>query len=165
MRKNKITSGEIIEDPAQHLAKWHIKVDFLEDQISKLESLNDFPIFSISVLLLKYQLIEFKLRQLITVLDLKVHSNARNDELNIRIRMPKKISELKITMGGLKNIIFSFEGKTISELQKNLGILVDNRNQLVHSLFEPGDLPNLSKEIELANDVLKDIKTLEKLSK
>lgn len=148
---------------------WRVKNDFLKKQIGTLEKTKNFPIFCISCFLLKSQLIEFELKQLITSLDLHLSSFNTSPVLETVIKTPKHLDDRKMTLGKLKDEIDKYDGKILDELKKNLSGLVKLRNSFVHELFNPGNINELivssEKGLEVANNVIKSIETVDELLK
>lgn len=151
------------------IVDWHTKNEFLKDQISKLENLKGFPILSVTTFLLKTQLIEFELKQLITSLDLHLYFSNTSQLLKRKTKTPKDMNENRVTLGGLKYEIYQYQGKFLENLQGQLSKLVGLRNSLVHKLFNPGSISELIAEsgngLKIANEVLKEIESVEKFLK
>lgn len=97
MKNSKSNKSE--DDPRKRLIEWLVKIRFLKDQIEKLEQLKDLVIIPIAVFLLKSQIIEFELKQIIFSLDLHLYSQNRSKLMNRRVRTPKDLEGL--TLGGL----------------------------------------------------------------
>lgn len=151
------------------LVDWRCKMKFLEKQIKVLEKLDKFPIMPISAFILKSQLIEFRLKQLLTSLDLylalfdKIHHKVRK----IRNITPKKINEMKWTFGRLIVEIKKHKISFLEELVNGLEKLKKIRNKFVHEIFDTGSLDQLINEAEnglkLTSDVISEIDSVEKI--
>ncbi len=168
-------------DSRKKVVIWFAKITFLKDQIGKLEQLKDFAIVSISVFLLKCQIIEFELKQTIFSLDFHLYSQNRSTLINRQIRTPKDLEDL--TLGQLVREFRQFitssdtpvaigkkvnlDGKNIlNQLKRNLNLLVKKRNEFTHKLFSSGkDYSMLTKEaqegIKIANKILALLENLE----
>lgn len=130
-------------DSFKSIVDWNVKNRFLEKQISALSKLKQFPAISIVVFLLKTQLIEFELKQLITSLDLHLSFSNRLGDIKVKPRTPKDLDENKVTLGDLNKIIQRYEGKFLKNLQDNLNTLVKLRNDFVHKLFNLGTIKKM----------------------
>ena len=143
--RNKKKRWEVVKQ----LAEWHAKNKFLKDQISKLEKFKDFPIFSIAVFILKTELIEYELKQLISLLDAYLWTLEINFTpviLTRKLRMPNDLDDL--TFGKLAKELNQYHGEFLKDLQTTLPQLVSLRNKFIHGLFKPEDLKSLMVEIE-----------------
>ena len=124
----------------------------------------DFPIFSISCFLLKTQLVEFELKQLISSLDQHLYFSIFSQILKIKTRTPKDLDEKILTLGKLKDEINKYEGSFLNKLKKDLSSLVKLRNNFVHSLFNLGSINAMISEAEkglnVANEVIKSIESV-----
>lgn len=167
----------------KRLVDWLVKIKFLKDQIAKLEQLENFVIISVTVFLLKSQLIEFELKQLIFSLDLHLYSQNRSSLVSRRVRTPRDLDKDKLTLGQLVGKLNEFitpfeplidvrkvvnQGKNVflNELKQNLELLLKKRNEFSHKLFSIGqDVSKLTDEaqegIQIANKTLKLIEDLE----
>lgn len=162
-----LSSEEILKNTNfRQIVDWRVKNDFLKNQISALEKLKDYPIFSISVFLLKTQLIEFELKQLITSLDLHLSFSNSSRAITRRARTPQYLDEKKVTLGVLKREISQFKGDPLKDLNISLANLVGLRIKFVHHLFNPGSINELitdtEKGLKISNQVLTDIESLNK---
>lgn len=159
---NKSTFGENLKE----IVEWQAKNDFLKDQISVLEKTKNFPIFSVSGFLLKTQLIEFELKQLISSLDLHMGFSNSSPILKMKTRTPKYLDDKRLTLGKLIEEMERFKGDFLDELKKNLSILVSIRNKFVHGLFNLGTLDemitNAKEGLVAANEVIKSIEEVNK---
>lgn len=151
----------------QRVVDWRVKNRFLKDQISNLEKLGSFPIIGISMFLLKTQLVEFELKQLITAIDL--HAHFRGISKHIKTRTPKDLDDQKMTLGVLKNEIYRYRFKFLNKLKSDLSELVKIRNEFVHGLFNPGSLgdviKNSKKGLQVVNKVAREIENVENFLK
>ena len=140
---------------AAKIVDWQMKNQFLIGEVSKLEKGKKFPIFIIMAFLLKSQLIEFELKQLITGLDLHF--------LKTTIRKPNQLDEKRFTLGRLRNEINKYEGSFLDDLKRYLSSLVTLRNEFVHELFNPGSINELVTKaksgLKIANKVIESIET------
>lgn len=179
MKKSKINKGEY--DPRKRLVAWLVKIRFLKGQIEKLEQLKDLVIVSIAVFLLKCQVIEFELKQVIFSLDLHLYSQNRSKLINRQVRTPRDLEDL--TLGQLVREFRQFitshdvpvaidknrnpDGDNIlNQLKQNLVLLVKKRNEFTHKLFSlEKDVLILTNEaqrgIKIANKTLALLESLE----
>lgn len=179
MQNSKINKEEY--DPRKVLVRWLVKIRFLKNQIEKLEQLKDLVIISISVFLLKCQIIEFELKQTIFSLDFHLHSQSRSKLINRKVRTPRDLENL--TLGQLVKEFTQFitfsdtpiaTGKNmnpnsksiLNQLKQNLNLLVKKRNEFTHKLFSLGkNTLMLTKEaqegIKIANKTLVLLESLE----
>jgi len=160
---------DVARKAAEFIVAWQTKMDFLKNQISALGKLSDFPIVAISVFLLKAQLVEFELKQLITEIDL--HLGFSNSSQIIRRKRLKPVEMDDWSLGRIRKHLLTYDSKMLSALQQELKKLVDLRNIFTHKLFSSSkDVNSLTKDSEktipLADKVLDEIervkKTLEK---
>lgn len=157
-----------MEDAKKKLVNWVFKIRFLKGQIDKLEKLKDAPIIAIAAFLLKSQIIEFELRQLIFSLDLHLHSQNKSKLTARKVRTPKDLSQL--TLRKLVEEIKEFEGPKLRHLEVKLQPLVNKRDHFTHHLFSSSkDIKVLTKDAEeglkIANETLKILEKLEKIIK
>jgi hypothetical protein len=155
---NKKKKWEVVKQ----FVEWHAKNKFLRDQISKLEKLKDFPIFSIVVFILKTELIEHELKQLISRLDAYLWTLEINFTpviLTRKLHMPKDLDEL--TFGKLAKELNQYQGEFLKDLQNTLPQLVSLRNKFIHDLFKPGNLKSLMAETKkgliMADEVIRNL--------
>lgn len=156
---------EIRKKILESILPWQIKMDFLKNQISALEKLSQFPIIAISVFLLKSQLIEFELKQLITEIDL--HLGFSSNSKIIRRRTLKPVDMDGWSLGKIRKHLLTYNSKTFTTLQQELKKLVDLRNMFTHKLFSSSrDISSLTKDSEkaipLANKIMDEIETVRK---
>lgn len=154
-----------MKDARSQLVDWRVKNDFLKSQVETLGKYKNFPIISIAVFLLKTQLIEFELKQLITSLDLHILLSNPSSDLKIKPRTPRDLDDDRVTLGGLNKIVQRYESKFIKKLQTDLNSLVGLRNDFVHKLFNFGTIKIMLKDSEtglkLADIVIADIEDVE----
>ncbi len=157
------------EDPKKKVVDWWVKNRFLKSQIGTLERLKDFPILSISCFLLKTQLVEFELKQLITSLDLHLYFSNSSQVLKMSTRTPKDLDEKRLTLGKLKDEINKYEGSFLDDLKQDISNLVTLRNDFVHKLFNPGSISELTinaeEGLKVANQAIKSIESVNKFLK
>lgn len=150
------------DEAFQKIVDWRVKNEILIDNISRLEKLQDFPIFAIATFLLKTQLIEFELKQLVFSLDLHLSFHNTSAILERKTRTPKDLDDQRLTLGALSIELSRFRGKFLDNLKKSLSKLVGLRNKFVHQLFTPGSMNDLlieAKEgLNAANETLACIK-------
>ena len=149
------------------LLKWYAKIDFIKDQVKKLDSLKEFPIFALASFHLKTQLVEFELKQLLSSIEFNLHQNNTSKVAKRKTRTPRYFDDKKFTLGRLVEEMSFFNGNEIDELNNNLIILVEERNKFTHNLFnqktQVEDLVEVSKKsLPLANIVLKQIENINK---
>ena len=179
MQNSKINQKKY--NPRKVLVEWLTKIRFLKDQIGKLEQLKDLVIVSIAVFLLKCQIIEFELKQVIFSLDLHLYSQNRSKLINRRVRTPRDLEDL--TLGQLVREFRQFitasdnpvttkkdrnpkENNILNQLKQNLNRLVKKRNEFTHKLFSLGKnaliLTDEAQEgIKIANKTLVLLESLE----
>lgn len=171
-------------DPRKQLVEWRVKIQFLKDQIENLEKLKDFPIIAVAVFLLKCQIIEFDLKQIICSIELHLFAQTNSKLFKRIVRTPKDLEDSKFTLGNLVKEFEQFIRPTdppisikinngnsnkdvLKELKRTLNRVVSKRNEFAHRLFSPGkDIQMLIKEAESgldnANKALELLKELEK---
>lgn len=157
---------DVARKAAEMIVSWQAKMDFLKGQIDAFGKLSDFPIVAISVFLLKAQLIEFELKQLITEIDL--HLGFSNNSRLIRRKTLKPVEMERWTLGQLRDHLMRYDSKVLTTLQQKLKKLNDLRRQFAHSLFGSSkDVRSLTndseKAIPLANKVLEEIERIKKI--
>ena len=132
---------------------WVVKVNKLKDEIKALSDLQSNPIvnaptLSIGVFLLKSEVIEFELKQIISTFDSAINSElTKNKYILIRkIRYPGDLYEL--TLGQTIGLFCEFESKTIpDELKTDLKKLNALRNDFTHHIFnQHKSIDDLKKE-------------------
>lgn len=151
-------------DPRKRVVEWFVKIQILKDQIEKLGKLKNFPIIGIAAFLLKCQIIEFELKQIIFSLDLHLHSQTASKHFRKRVRTPKDLDDF--TLGKLVGEFSQFirpsdplisikleqkkaEKDILKELKEVLDEVVTKRNEFTHRLFSPGkDINALIQEAE-----------------
>jgi len=180
----KLNNLRIEKDHKRIIVEWWAKISFLKNQISKLEQLKDFPVFTVAAFLLKCQIIEFELKQIIFSLDLHLYFQTESKHFKKRVRTPKDLNDL--TLGKLVNVFNQFirpsdpivsikikddkkdpQKDILNELKDILDEVIVKRNEFTHRLFSPGkDIQILIKGaesgIDNANKALKLFKELEK---
>src|SRR3989344_4116617 len=102
----KLNNLRIEKDHKRIIVEWWAKISFLKNQISKLEQLKDFPVFTVAAFLLKCQIIEFELKQIIFSLDLHLYFQTESKHFKKRVRTPKDLNDL--TLGKLVNVFNQF---------------------------------------------------------
>lgn len=128
---------KIIKKNALESAKeWFGKIKFIESQIEVLEKIDKFPIIRISAFLLKSQLVEFEIKQLITSLDLQLSFSNRSVILGRKIRTPKDLDSLKLGLGGLIQELREYDSKLLVVLINKLNKFNLIRVKLVHYLLD-----------------------------
>lgn len=131
------------DDPEEKFRNWLRKIYIIKKEIESLEKINKGAAYSVAVFLLKCQVIEFELKQLISSLDSFLHFNSRSRLIRYKIRWPKDLNGL--TLGQLCKEMQKFEGST-SKLTDLLIRLVKSRNDFTHHLF------NIGKSIDEIED-------------
>ncbi|PIR91493.1 hypothetical protein COU02_00185 [bacterium (Candidatus Gribaldobacteria) CG10_big_fil_rev_8_21_14_0_10_37_46] len=180
----KLNNLRIEKDPRKIIVEWWAKIGFLKNQISKLEQLKDFPVFAVAAFLLKCQIIEFELKQIISSLDLHLYFQTESKHFKKRVRTPKDLDDL--TLGKLVNAFNQFirpsdpivsiklkddkkdsQKDILNELKDILDEVVVKRNEFTHRLFSPGkDIQILIKEAESGiNDTNKALELFKELEK
>lgn len=160
-------------DYCEKFRKWWRKINFLKEQISKLEKSDD-KISIISAFILKTIWIEFELKQLINYLDLylkfEIYINTTPVIFSRKIRTPKELDDRSFTLGKLIEEINLYEGDFLKKLKENLPLLNKMRNKFIHRLFSAEEeilsLDELKKKaqenIKLANIILENIEEIHK---
>lgn len=142
---------KVIKKNALGVAKeWFGKIEFIKSQIKALEKLRQFPIIRISAFLLKSQLIEFELKQLILSLDLHLSSHNTSAILRRKIRTPKDLDNLKLGLGGLIQEIRMYESELLKVLINRLNKFNLIRVRLVHYLL---DSESTIKDLNADSDI------------
>jgi len=180
----KLNNLRIEKDPRKIIVEWWAKIGFLKNQISKLEQLKDFPVFAVAAFLLKCQIIEFELKQIMSSLDLHLYFQTESKHFKKRVRTPKDLDDL--TLGKLVNAFNQFirpsdpivsiklkddkkdsQKDILNELKDILDEVVVKRNEFTHRLFSPGkDIQILIKEAESGiNDTNKALELFKELEK
>lgn len=179
MQNSKLNKSE--DDHRKRLIDWLVKIKLLKEQIEKLEQFKDLVIISISVFLLKCQIIEFELKQTIFTLDFHLYSQNRSKLINRRVRTPRDLEDL--TIGQLVREFRQFivasdspvvirknknseENNVLNQLKYNLDRLVEKRNVFTHKLFSLGRYISMLTEeaqegIKIANKTLVLLESLE----
>jgi len=152
------------KNPEVEYKKWFVKVFRLKKEISILEELQkkptiQSPTLSIAVFLLKTQIIEFELRQIIFEFDsiVRTNLNESNSAINRKVRFPK---EFEVdTLGKTIHTFREFEGLVPEKLKIDLTKLNSLRKDFTHHLFSPKiNYNNLRTDathgIKLANKIL-----------
>jgi len=116
--KTKTIEEHVARKAAEIIVSWQIKRDFLEGQINALGKLADFPIVGISEFLLKSQLIEFEIKQLITEIDL--HLRFSSNSRIIRRKTLKSVDMERWTLGQLRDHLMRYDSKVLAPLQQDL---------------------------------------------
>lgn len=118
-------------------SNWHKKVGYLKKETESLGKLGEHPILVISAFLLKCQVIEFELKQLISSLDLEIAINLRfmNSELKRKIRTPNNFEDY--TLGKIVSTFCEFDGIVDEQLRRDVTNLNKKRNKFTHHLFSP----------------------------
>lgn len=149
----------------QKIVDWKVKNQFLINQISSLEKLKGFPIMGTSAFLLKTQLVEFELKQLISSLDLHAHFTHQLWWKRKKARTPVQLDKQKLTLGGLKKEIEKYKFEFLKGLNAHLIKLVELRNEFVHALFNLGSIKDLivksERGLRSANKVIEDIREID----
>lgn len=149
----------------QKIVDWKVKNQFLTSQISGLENLKDFPIMEITAFLLKAQLVEFELKQLISSLDLHAHFTHPFWWKRKKTRTPVQLDKQKLTLGGLKKEIEKYKFEFLKDLNAHLIKLVKLRNEFVHALFNLGSINDLiinsERGLRSANKVIENIRKID----
>jgi len=157
MEKSKMQKSET----EKKFIEWIIKIKFLKDQIFKLNKLKDFPILSIALFLLKSQLIEWELKQLIIRMDLYLSFFHSSKILSIKVRTPREMSNEKWTFGRVVKELDRYGGKFLQTLKTECKKLVKLRNYFHHELFRPGNINDLIKKadegLEITDRIIKEI--------
>lgn len=148
--------------------EWFIKIDYLKNQISSIEKIEGIPVLTISVFLLKSQLVEFEIKQLLTSLDQHIFFSCDSNTVNIKPRYPSYFDEKNFTLGILIEEMKRYNSPIVKELVEDLLLLNHFRKQFTHKLFNADttlDKINLEskKGVIVANNTLKKITEFEKL--
>jgi hypothetical protein len=167
MAKSNKKSQNQLRDRFKRLEKqyllWIKKINELRQEIKALEELQGNRIIkasalSIAVFLLKSQIIEFELKQIIPLLDQEIRNKLLNinSDVSRRIRSPKNFNNF--TLGKIIVLFCEFDGMVPEALRNDLGLLKKLRNDFTHKLFERG------KNIEdLRQDAIRGIKLSSKV--
>lgn len=143
---------------------WFRKIERIKNEIKDLEKVSNVTTIYISVFLLKSQLIEFELKQLINTLDQHLYFTSGSTILKIRVKTPLFLSKQKQTMGDLIQELERYDGVLLNDIKVRLQLLKKTRNQFTHNLFGPGSLNRLIEEaetgIQLANMILGELEKI-----
>lgn len=125
-----------LKNALESVKEWLAKVEFIKSQIKSLEGLRQYPIINISLFILKSQLLEFDIKQLITSLD--IHLRFANSSLKVKriIRTPKELDKMRLGLGGLIQLLREFEIDSLNETIKKLNKLNDIRVKCNHYLLD-----------------------------
>ena len=151
--KSKVkTKNKLLEQYWEDFGHWHIKMDFLTREITKLKKGNNLTSL-ISGFLLETQYIEFHLQGLITELEL-VHDT---EPKLVKFSGKKKKKEVfEMTLGELKDEVKKYKADFLVELISNLTDLNKLRREFAHHLFSYAtgidDLLDSAKKGVVAND-------------
>ncbi len=163
---NKLRNNKNIKSSKDKYIDWMVKIRTLQNQIFEIEKVKNIPVLAISVFLLKTQLVEFKLKQLITSLDLYLNEINPLAILKKKTRTPKEFNDRKFTLGHLSEELRQFKAPFLRNLQNDISSLVKLRNKFIHNLFDPGSIDSLKKEagegIELTNRVFEELDAVDK---
>lgn len=130
----------------RRLPRWQAKIDFIQAGIKSLEAATD-PIPHIAAFLLKCQMVEFELKQLIT--NIERHLSYMNTSTVVRrkTKTPVDYDRMRYTLGQLILELENFGGEDIPDLQEKLKDLINLRNLFNHHLFNPKeDINHLAQE-------------------
>ena len=167
MNKDKIIKNLRDNPDFQAIIDWHVKFDFLDDQINILKQLKEFPIFLVSAFILKSQFVEFKLKQFISSIDSHLNFSNTSEIIRRKTKTPKDFDNMEVTLGGLRNILNQYKSSHLNNLQNNLTQFIKIRNLFAHKLFNIGNIDQLIAEAEnglkLASKIEKNIKSVENL--
>jgi len=83
--KNSVTFKKMVD--------WNVKIRFLKDQILEIEKRKDLKIAPVFSFILKSQLIEWEIKQLITKLDLHLSFSNSSEVLRKKIITPREMDE------------------------------------------------------------------------
>jgi len=118
-----------------------------------------------SAFLLKAQLVEFELKQLISSLDLHAHFTNQLWWKRKKARIPVQLDKQKLTLGGLKEEIKKYKFDFLKDLNAHLIKLVELRNEFVHALFNLGSIKDLivksERGLRTAKKVIEDIRKID----
>jgi len=166
MQKSKLQSKIKNSMVFKKMVDWNVKIKFLKDQILEIEKRKDLKIAPVFSFILKSQLIEWEIKQLITELDLHLSFSNSSEVLRKKIITPREMDEQKWTLGKLIAEFKKYKGEFLKDLQTRLEKFNDLRNKFVHHLFNPGSIEDLMKEaeqgLELANRIINDIEQANK---
>jgi hypothetical protein len=156
--KNSVTFKKMVD--------WNVKIRFLKDQILEIEKRKDLKIAPVFSFILKSQLIEWEIKQLITKLDLHLSFSNSSEVLRKKIITPREMDEQRWTLGKLIEEFKKYKDEFLKDLQTRLEKFKGLRNKFVHHLFNPGSIWDLIKEakqgLELANRIINDIEQANK---
>ena len=169
MQKSKLQFKNKNSMTFKKMVDWIVKIRFLKDQILEIEKRKDLKIAPIFSFILKSQLIEWEIKQLITKLDLHLSFSNSSEVLRKKrkkIITPREMDEQKWTLGKLIAEFKKYKGEFLKDLQTRLEKFKDLRNKFVHCLFNPGSIEDLIKEaeqgLELVNRIINDIEQANK---
>jgi hypothetical protein len=148
------------------MVDWKEKIKFLKEQILEVEKKTDLKIAPVVSFILKSQLIEWEIKQLITRLELHLGFSNSSQVLKKKIIMPLEMDEKRWTLGKLIEELKRYEGEFLKDLQIRLEEFKSLRNKFIHCLLNPGSIADLIKEAEqglnIANRIISDIEQANK---
>jgi len=142
-----------LDEVQKRFVLWVTKINKLKEEVNALSSLQSNPIInaptlSVGVFLLKMEIIEFELKQIIFTLDSTVHDELVNNKSVISrgTRSPKELEDR--TLGKIVGVFCEFESKVIpDQLKTDLKKLNSLRNDFTHNLFDSRkSIEDLKKE-------------------
>lgn len=144
---------------------WFRKIHHIKNEIESLERIKNVTSISVSVFLLKSQLIEFELKQLFTSIDQHLIFSSSSKIIKLKIRTPSFLDNQRQTLGSLIDELDRYESELLELLKEKLKKLKKIRNAFTHNLFSPGSLGDLTadaeKGIQLANEALKELELID----
>lgn len=154
---------------ASYIKAHNIRLD-IKDGIESLDKIrnideNTKAILSISQFILKIQIIEFEIKDLIVKLNDLLHYQSQCNSSSFIIKKINKKHLDKKSLGYCIEILFSYNSDSLSgTLKKNLEDLTCSRNKLVHHLFDCEDTSNIlvpsNTDIKIAESVLKNLQVI-----
>lgn len=139
-------------DPQSSFEDWREKLLYLQKNIQgKLpnESLKD-PFKVLIAFVMKTQLIDWEIKQLISHLNDHVRSQLSESPIKLKPRSPRQLSDERLTLGKLINELERFKDTDVDKIITDLRRLQKVRNTYVHNLFLPGSLADLVRDLRQA---------------
>ncbi len=149
------------------VSEWYRKYKYLHNLIQELEQKEEAG-SSITSFMLNSQLIEYRLKKEINLLNSFINSHMPDPIFKLTTKTVEEIEEEKMTLGILIKELDRYEGDLLSKLKTTLKELKRYRNIFIHKLFNIGSLGEIEKAAvkgnQLANDAWNQMEDLNYLT-
>ena len=132
---------------------WYKKYTYLQTQIGDLETKDKMG--SILAFMLRSQLIEYRLKKELNLLNHSINSQVENPTIKLTTKSIEKIEEYKITLGALIKELDRYDWNSLEKLKLTLKEMLKYRNTFIHKLFNVGNLKELEKAALKGNELAK----------